>query len=591
MAKSTFQIPEDLSITEGTGTQVNDVDLSQVTDLAAAEQAVVEAATGLADVEDPSDEQLDRLDALVALTERIREEGASREGEAQARRDRAAAARERLAGPASEGGDAEEETPAEEESTEDAPAEEGETSEGDDAPAEEEAPETQAVAASGRKRAPSLIRNRGVTRTQPQPQRTEDSSAGRAVITASAGVRGFEAGSTLDGMDQVVEAFQARAASHPQGHAPGVYNRNPVVAISRGVESFDGLVDTAPEYRDDPLALMDHAADEKRLSSNKGAGSLAAAGGWCAPSETLYDLVSLESNDGMFDQPEVRVNRGGVNLTTGPDFSSIYAGVGFAQTEAQAIAGTTKTCYEVECPDFEETRLDAVGICIKSPLLTNAAYPELTRRVISGAMVAHEHKKSLRALSATLSELGAADTLGDAGSTARNVLTGLELAAEGQRAKFHMARNTTMEVVLPNYVRPMLRDDLQSRLRQADPVTDAQLDAHFAARKLRVQFIYGYSDTQVVTPPSGANLLIVMPATITAAMYPAGTFVRGVADVINLDTVYDSTDLQSNVYTAAFIEEGMLVARRAPGGGRLIIPTNQGGRVGPADLPAWAEAA
>jgi hypothetical protein len=45
-------------------------------------------------------------------------------------------------------------------------------------------------------------------------------------------------------------------------------------------------------------------------------------------------------------------------------------------------------------------------------------------------------------------------------------------------------------------------------------------------------------------------------------LYPAGTFVAGVSDVVRLDTVYDSTNLALNQYVQLFTEEGILVAKR-----------------------------
>ena len=57
------------------------------------------------------------------------------------------------------------------------------------------------------------------------------------------------------------------------------------------------------------------------------------------------------------------------------------------------IAGTaTKTCCIVDCPPFEEIRADLIGLCVKAPLLTQATYPELVRRFMEGALVAHQHK-------------------------------------------------------------------------------------------------------------------------------------------------------------------------------------------------------
>ena len=44
-------------------------------------------------------------------------------------------------------------------------------------------------------------------------------------------------------------------------------------------------------------------------------------------------------------------------------------------------------------------------------------------------------------------------------------------------------------------------------------------------------------------------------------MYPAGTWVKGTADVINLNAVYDAAELATNIYTALFFEQGILTAQ------------------------------
>lgn len=89
--------------------------------------------------------------------------------------------------------------------------------------------------------------------------------------------------------------------------------------------------------------------DQSRMVAKKYDGnSLVAAGGWCAPSETLYDLCMLESRDGMLQIPEVQVNRGGIRNTLGPDWAEILASTGFCFTEAEDITGTYSLTNEVQ---------------------------------------------------------------------------------------------------------------------------------------------------------------------------------------------------------------------------------------------------
>jgi len=149
--------------------------------------------------------------------------------------------------------------------------------------------------------------------------------------------------------------------------------------------------------------VLDYATDERRLeggslinavtaSVNRGA-SLTAAVGWCAPSETIYDLCELETMDGMLDIAEVQATRGGffVPEDGGPNFSVIYDSIGdegdVILTEYDVENGIEKVCVEIPCPDFVEVRLDVAYICITGSLLQRRGYPEAVSRFSRGAMV------------------------------------------------------------------------------------------------------------------------------------------------------------------------------------------------------------
>jgi len=56
--------------------------------------------------------------------------------------------------------------------------------------------------------------------------------------------------------------------------------------------------------------------------------------------------------------------------------------------------------------------------------------------------------------------------------------------------------------------------------------------------------------------------------------------------VIRLDTLYDSTKLKTNQYTALFSEEGILVAKRGHDSRKYTVPLDPYGRTGAADLTA-----
>jgi len=304
------------------------------------------------------------------------------------------------------------------------------------------------------------------------------------------------------------------------------------------------------------------ATDESRLPG----GSLVAAGGWCAPSETLYDLCQYETLEGILSVAEFQVNRGGIRWTQGPAFEDIYNACGFEQTEAEAIAGDCKDCCTVDCPPFDEVRLDAIGLCVKSPLLTEHAYPELVQRFIEGALVAHAHKVNKYVIDSIVLAAGTPSVATDIGSMSKN-MEALVIQAIGVRYTYRLSQTAAIEVVAPFWVKELIRIDLaMENNRDSKNVTDEEINSWFSARNLSVQWVYDFQDPTV----TGNDVTI--PATFNVLMYPAGTWAKGTADVISVDAVYDSPNLEANQYTATFMEEGILAVQKCTHTTSVTIP-------------------
>jgi hypothetical protein len=507
-----------------------------------------EAARILAAVESLQSEQADRETAVTEMT-------AMREARETARVEAAAAA-EAAAAEAEAGRESDEEREARE-------AREAEEREAQEA----EEREREAVTAGAG--APTPPVRRGGNRPSNEPPAEP---AARMTLTAAADVPGFSTGAALADLNDVTTAVLNRARSFPsspQGIEGAPMSRYGVAMLRR--EFPENLIASGNNDQE----VMDTASREARLEG----GSLVAAGGWCAPSQTLYDFCEGETSEGLIDLPEFQVTRGGVRTTPGPDFATLYANTGFTQTEAQAIAGTVKPCYEVVCPAFTETRLDVVGLCIKVPILTNAAYPELVNRFTSGTLVAHEHWKNARVIGKMVTIAGTARTFTGIGSTVQDAMSALELIANQRRETYRLSFNRTIEVVVPYWVKSVFRDDLAARNGVGvGAITDAEIAAHFSVRNLAVQYVY---DWQTLTLTDE-----VYPSTFQALVYPSGTFVKGVSDVINLSAVYDAASLAVNTYTGLFMEQGLLVANLQYSADLVTLPIESVGRTGRTDLGA-----
>lgn len=392
---------------------------------------------------------------------------------------------------------------------------------------------------------------------------------------AAAGQANVAAGAEFATVDDIAVALEASFANY--GNAgEGVYLKSPVVQFRREYPAELRITPGDDPYK--AMAKIDAAATQGNLPG----GSLVAAAGWCAPSEILYDLFELENGTaGILDLPEVQISRGGIQFSPGPDFSAIWGGTGyFHQTEAQVIAATVKPCMVVPCPTFSEKRLEVEGVCITGAFLQDRGYPEMVARFTRGVMIAHRRKMNAFKIAqvvagSTLVNYDAAALVAlsvetDDHSLASRLLWITEIQITDYRYKHRMADDAMLEVLLPSWLRLVIRADVQRRTgtsaEEAFDITNQMIDGWMRMRGARVQWLYDWQDVysggSATLSFGGSTLTRTPPRTVDMVIYAAGTFVAGVADVIRLDTVYDSTNLALNQYTQLFTEEGILVAKR-----------------------------
>ena len=265
---------------------------------------------------------------------------------------------------------------------------------------EAEAEVEEAVVASTKPPKPSALNrngggNKNTVPTLASPQYSS--------LVAAAGVPNYEAGAKFTSMLDVAKAFEARSAGHGRlstggaGTGPVVYpvaqlvrNYPDEFSVNGDETDYDKILKVTNERRLPGGSLM-RSAELRREEIKAGdptRDSLVAAAGWCAPSETDYSICLQITTDGMLDAPEVQARRGGIRHNTGIEFDSIFgSGTGFFNlTEAQVAAGTTKTCLEIPCPDFVDTRLGVTGVCLTGNILSIRATRALRSFVISSGL-------------------------------------------------------------------------------------------------------------------------------------------------------------------------------------------------------------
>lgn len=404
------------------------------------------------------------------------------------------------------------------------------------------------------------------------PRRAAVEPARQSPIRASIAVPGHQAGDEMN-FDDVARAMLSLGGPRAVGRGRGksFSQRQSVASIHR---------DYAPEAVVGDPASADAALRWARNQSRLPGGSLIAAGGWCAPSETIYDLCQLESRDGLLSLPEINATRGGVRNTLGPDFADIFDATGFCFTESQDEAGDYdpespgdqgKPCQTIDCPEFTDTRLQVCGVCITGGNLMNRAYPELVRRYVEGAVTGHFHRVSGRMLSAIVdaaTDVTVTDGDSDPG-TAAPLLAAIELQVEDLRYRRRMSRSETLEAIFPYWAKGAIRADLSRRLGvDMLAVTDGAIINWFALRGVSVQWVYNFSDGGL----GGDTAPTEWPSSVDFLLYPAGAWVSARTEVISLEMLYDSTLNATNDFTAIFTEEGWAVIETCPGTRHVTVP-------------------
>ncbi len=351
-----------------------------------------------------------------------------------------------------------------------------------------------------------------------------------------------------------------------------------------------------------PMTVIEHAMNQRRLPGGSLASStemqvaagraLTAAAGWCAPSETIYELCALETLDGILSLPEVQTTRGGFHIPQngGPNFASIYNGIGddgdVILSEYDVENGVDKVCIEIPCPPFVEVRMDVAYLCLTGSLLQQRGYPEAVTRFSQGAIVALAHKVNESVIARMVAQSGSpvtitADASGDDAASA--LLSAVELAIQDMKYRNRMGQGETAEVVLPFWVMAPIRAALARRTGVAMlDVTDAQILSWFTTRHAVPHFVYDWQDafSGQSGAPGGVTPITAFPANVSFLVYPAGTWVKQVRDVINLDTVYDNALLTQNQFTALFVEDGFNVMKMCVESRLYTVPVDPSGVTG-----------
>lgn len=303
-----------------------------------------------------------------------------------------------------------------------------------------------------------------------------------------------------------------------------------------------------------PDRVLDGTNDLDRVEAVTAPEAIVASGGFCAPAEVNYDLVTV----GVTSRPvrdalaRFQAARGSVQLPTSPSLASIdVAGADAAigqHTNTEDEASATKPIQVIDCADFTTYETYAVTKRLQFGNFGARAFPEQVTAWNDLTMVAHARYAEGLLLDA-VKTLSTAVTTAQVFGAARDLAEAVIRGAVGWRSR-HRAPDARLRVLMPWWAPLMGGVDLFRGSDDRDVLADAQavFTALLADAGVNVSFYLDTPSTGVsqVFGAQGAGALDAWPATVQWALFDEGHYLFLDGGNLDLGIVRDSTLNETN---------------------------------------------
>lgn len=370
------------------------------------------------------------------------------------------------------------------------------------------------------------------------------------VITAGAEIPGISIGHQFESRMELATAMERRLDS--VGRAGGA-----------GEQRFTVATITASAPAERTLDPNDIAGNLAKIEDLTRVEAITAAGGYCAPLETRYDIFGT----GVTDRPVrdalagFQAKRGGIRYTAAPkitDFAGA-SGIWTAANDANPTNPATKPCLTVECSPEVTAMVDAITLCLQFGNLATRAYPELIDRNNQLALVAHARfaeRNLLNKLTALSTSVTSAFRLG----VVRDFLHAVGRGAAAYRHRYRMSPRQPLRVLAPIWVKDAMREDLAWQMPgngDSLAAADSVIESYFRARNVNVSW---HLDAPGFADEVAASELDDFPTSFDWYIYAEGAFLFLDGGTLDLGIVRDADLVSTNDYKT-FTESFEGVAR------------------------------
>jgi hypothetical protein len=236
-----------------------------------------------------------------------------------------------------------------------------------------------------------------------------------------------------------------------------------------------------------------------RIEAVTGPESLVAAGGLCAPLETLYDINVV----GVTQRPirdalaRFAVDRGGIQYRMPMDALVMTDGLGiWTVTEDEAADDTEdpdfaeKTCAIIDCPDVVTAVVYSTYLCLQYPNFSARFDREWVDATTRAAMIAWARFAENQLLARILSG-SKLIWQGTVVSATRDVLVAVDKTVAYYRNRHRLDSMVPLRMIMPRWVLDLFRADLTRGFSgdlDALAVADSTIMGWFRARGVNITF-------------------------------------------------------------------------------------------------------
>lgn len=317
------------------------------------------------------------------------------------------------------------------------------------------------------------------------------------------------------------------------------------------------IAHVALDYPESRTLGQDAGANFTKIEGVTAQTSLVAAGGLCAPLETLYDVEVIGSAARPVRDALARfqVERGGITYRPNTSAAAAVNGAGqWTMDDDEAVTpdltgGPTKDCYEVECPGLESEHVWAAYLCLQFSNITTRFDPETTASNIQQGSIAHARLADNLLLSKMAAESKLLTGAPVVGAT-RDILANVDKISAYYRNRHRIDTALPLTWMAPSWVRFLMRADLARQMAAGDwkdalAPADSLIDSWFSARGVtpvwHMDGIGGTDEVQTVTitgSPTGGTFTLTYDGDTTAPI----AYNASAADVESALAALDTLD-------------------------------------------------